>query len=229
MSAPSHQCLDTDLSDLSHRCCSHFPDGFAHWFVPQSRVIELLTPSRIYEELEFNLNSSSDIDDGIVDYIYTSAKLLFCITLSARLCGNGLYEAMRTFHQGGLKDTDLPISGKKYPELLVPGKDFITLTKHNSFKTKAWINNLRACTDFTTGQWQYLAPVFTSSSETMDLEEHQIMPFTEVGSIRKQGTFGNVYQVTIHPSHQKNPLRKVRPRSEYRPRDKPSRILASND
>jgi hypothetical protein len=156
------------------------------------------------------LESGSVIDDGIVDYIYTSAKLLFCITLSARLCGHGLYEAMRAFHQGGLRDSDLPISGRRYPELLVTRRNVITLTEHNLFRTPAWTNNERACRDFTTDQWKYLAPVFASDSVTLDLEDEHIMPFTEVSPM-KQGTFGTVYQVTIHASHQETPLCKVSP------------------
>lgn len=216
MSKSDHQCLDNDLSDQRQLCPSRFPSGTLHHFIPQSRVTELLTRDRIRKELKFQLKPWSAVDIAIVDYIYNSAKLLFCITLSARLCGNGLYEVMKTFYHGGLKDSDLPISGKKYPELLAEGSDVIKLTEHNLFKMKPWIKNARACLDFTTNQWQYLAPVFAASSVTMDLEEGHILPFTEVGSIRKQGTFGNVYQITIHKSHQEIPLVKVSAYTGYR-------------
>jgi hypothetical protein len=162
-------------------------------FLPQSSVAKFITEAAIVEELEDELDNDKDKD--LVDFILQSAKKVFATAIISSIGGNDLYKAMKKFKDNNFHDDRLPLKRDAMSEL-------------PCFQGKFW-NKLRTH-NFLKNQWIFLAPVFTKSKFKLDLEPEHIFPFTWVSNDAKEGTFSNVYQVTIHESHQEDPTLTVR-------------------
>ena len=67
--------------------------------------------------------------------------------------------------------------------------------------------------NFCQEQWRFLAPVFSQQKFKFDLKPDHVLPFMEKssGGDVKEGAFGRVFRVRIHPAHQKDPVKDVRP------------------
>ena len=166
-------------------------------FLPQSSVDQFVTRAAIIEELK---DEDRDLDNNedkyLVDFIHQSAKKVFATAIITGIGGNDLYKAMREFKDNNFQDESLPLK-----------KDAIC--KLPCFSGKFW-NKLRTY-DFLRNQWIFLAPVFSKSQFKLDLEPEHIFPFTWVSNDPpKEGTFSQVYQVTIHEAHQEGSTSTVR-------------------
>jgi hypothetical protein len=64
--------------------------------------------------------------------------------------------------------------------------------------------------NFCREQWRFLAPVFSQQNFKIDLEPDHILPFIEKSNLVKEGAFGRVFPVEIHPAHQKDLVLNVR-------------------
>lgn len=171
-----------------------FPVGSRHEFVPRSKVDEFVTKESVTKEL-------AGASPELVAFIMDSARLTFAITVSSNVQGERLQILMESFRNSGFDDKQLPASEQAIDKLFHPAL---------GNKLKPWIN--RTVREFGRKQWMFLAPIFPRQFKTLQLEPGHIFPFVTVGSDRREGTFGDVYRVTIHESHQEEPMKKARNR-----------------
>lgn len=187
---------------LEHLVESEFPvDSTKQRFLPQGKLDDLITKDSIAQEFELADSSKkrSRADNELIDLICKSAKKVFATALFSGLRGKDLRKAMSRFKRHGFSDQSLPVK----PEF----------DKLSYVNDKPW--NMLNRFNFRDNQWRFLAPVFPNPTPDADLkmvlEPEHILPFTYVDEQRREGTFGNVYQVTIHPKHQEIPMKKVNP------------------
>ena len=164
-------------------------------FLPESFLSEFITKAAVAEELEENLDIYNDSD--LVNFIVESAKKVFATAIISAIDGSNLYMLMKRFQENEFDDRCLPLERE-------------TMLALPCFQGKFW--NKPRTHKFLQSQWVFLAPVFSKSHFKMDLEPEHIFPFTWVSNDAKEGTFSNVYQVTIHESHQEDPTWTVRVR-----------------
>jgi hypothetical protein len=165
-------------------------------FLPHSFLSEFITEAAVAEELEENLDIDNDSD--LVNFIVESAKKVFATAIISAIDGSNLYMLMKRFQEKKFDDRCLPL--KRDTMLALP-----------CFQGKFW-NKLRTH-NFLRNQWVFLTPVFSKSQfKIFELEPEHVFPFTWVSNDAKKGTFNNVYQVTIHESHQEDPTWTVRAR-----------------
>lgn len=178
------------LEDQVANCfvISVFPDDRTQDFIPNGMVNQIVTRESIVEEFEV-------AEDDLINFILESANKLFIISLLCGLNNGQLQKAMVHFKNSCAADAqlpfDIPLNGTPHPWF--PSKLWSTLKKRN----------------FLSKQWMLLAPVFPAGFVKLKLKQEHIFPFTFVDKETKEGTFGAVYQVTIHEAHQEEPLRKV--------------------
>lgn len=197
-----------DLEDQIRRSFvnSVFPeDSPVQKFLPEGAVDRIITRRSIINELWFDGGVTASDEDrelttaenDLVEYILTSAKKIFTISLMSGLANVQLKNAMVHFKENRVLDGQLPFD---IPLNDTPHSDFF-------FPDRPWTRLRKE--DFMTEQWKLLAPVFPKVFVTLVLKQNHIFPFTFVNQERKEGTFGAVYQVTIHEAHQEEPVRKV--------------------
>jgi hypothetical protein len=181
---------------------SVFPEGTETPFIPKDSIEVLVNPSSVMKELfgsnftEGSTSSKREVDD-LINYVTSSAKKLLVISiLSKPSCG--LRAAMEKFNQYEFGDNDLPLLIEDLGQYPPCFEKWDTLGKRY----------------FRKEQWTVLVPEFLSAFRRIKLRPEHILPFTYVDNVRKEGTFGDVYQVTILESHQEDPMRKVRPSTE---------------
>lgn len=193
---------EDSLSDkiIDHYEQSKFPVDEEHAFLPDGWLERLVTETSIREELndpDPALTPPAILD--LIAFILDSAKKVFAITLISGLKGDDLCRAMHKFMEHGFVDASLPIMTKD------------ELSELECFKKKPW--NKLARGYFYEGQWKFLAYIFREEENKdrirINLYPKYILPFTFVDEVKRSGTFGDVYQVTIHPAHQNPPMLKV--------------------
>ncbi|RSL69540.1 hypothetical protein CEP53_002156 [Fusarium sp. AF-6] len=62
---------------------------------------------------------------------------------------------------------------------------------------------------FQISQWKFVVPVLSTDRFRYSLEPEQILPFTLLDDVVKQGAFGRVYRVGIHHSHIDHPAGEI--------------------
>lgn len=195
-SSSSHSAWPKRLEDRIAKSFSYsaFPDGTKSPFIPRANVEDLVTYDSVRTELFGGSSAQSLAPDELINYVTSSAKKLFIISMLSNVTSSDLRKAMEKFKQHDFGDKNLPVLAEDFDNYPRCFEDWGILKKQN----------------FKSGQWQLLVPVFPKEFEKMQLRPEHILPFTYVDSQRKEGTFGDVYQVTIHDSHQELPMRKVR-------------------
>jgi hypothetical protein len=101
-----------------------------------------------------------------------------------------------SFLNEGITDANLPINIPK-----------------GSSQQKAWITPIktfgswssRELDDFRRVQWYFLSPIFTNArTQHYELDDNCVMPFIrDTEHEAKSGGFSDVWEVVIHPAHQK--------------------------
>lgn len=172
-------------------------------FLPADQIDNIVTREAIREEFQaaprFDPEALSPEDlEEIIDFVETKAKRVFAISCLSNLRGGELVWAMCSFSDSEFVDTDLPFKDGNF------AKDPFCRDEKDSPWADARIHN------FKKEQWSLLAPVFSPEHFTIELEPEHILPFTRKESTMKQGGFGQVFQVDIHPAHQKDPVKNVR-------------------
>ncbi|ROW10439.1 hypothetical protein VMCG_01821 [Cytospora schulzeri] len=182
---------------------SKFPDDRPQDFLPNGSVDKIVTRGSIIQELgaiehsgPVGRGSKAAADENdLINFILKAGKKVFTISLISGLRHNQLRKAMIQFRNNGYVDEELPFN--------VP----IDETDHPCFPPQLW--SKLAKKDFQSKQWMVIVPVFPAEFKKLELEQGHIFPFIFVDEERKEGTFGNVYQVTIHETHQEKPMRKA--------------------
>jgi serine/threonine protein kinase len=177
-------CLEQRLLD------SQIPWG-THWFIPADALERVLTEQAIHEELNRSTNLSA-WDIYLTSHrIWKHARKIFAILVSI---GKG--SLVSSFLTEGITDANLPINIPK-----------------GSSQQKAWITPIktfgswssRELDDFRRVQWYFLSPIFTNArTQHYELDDNCVMPFIrDTEHEAKSGGFSDVWEVVIHPAHQK--------------------------
>jgi serine/threonine protein kinase len=177
-------CLEQRLLD------SQIPWG-THWFIPADALDRVLTEQAIHEELNKSTNLSA-WDIYLTSHrIWKHARKIFAILVSI---GKG--SLVSSFLTEGITDANLPINIPK-----------------GSSQQKAWITPIktfgswssRELDDFRRVQWYFLSPIFTNArTQHYELDDNCVMPFIrDKEHEAKSGGFSDVWEVVIHPAHQK--------------------------
>lgn len=167
-------------------------------YLPEGSVERLITPFSIREELS-DIPIEPELLDNLISFIVTRAKKVFTITILSQLSGLDLYNAIKTFQDVGFDDDKLPVLPDRHADLMSA-----------AFKGRRLWNAVRK-EGFLTDQWGLLVPVFTRPQLMHSLQESAILPLERVSSAFKGGTFGDVYEATVHRAHMDDELFKVRP------------------
>ena len=172
-------------------------------FLPEGCLQELVTLETIIEELQENHPRSQDVnrEDPIIqklaEFILEKAKKVFATTVVSGLRGGYLGYSMIEFMNMEFADNCLPIT---YDDMVMQfGDKWGKTTIH----------------DFFTKQWRFLVPVFSKNNFKVDLKPNHILPFIERVSFGKEGAFGQVFRVQVHPGHQMDQVLDVSPLSIF--------------
>lgn len=175
---------------------AEFPPGWGQDYVPEGCLERLITKESIIREFTRKDESGGEknVDEDLPDYVLRSAKKLLAISLLNGVNTRDLHRAMNIFKSSGFDDAKLPVNSTN--QLESPWSELQwSAVKLRDFKEK---------------QWKFLVPIFREKEIKLELESLHILPFTLATKDTKQGTFGNVWEVTIHESHLEKPMRKVR-------------------
>ncbi|KAK7734705.1 hypothetical protein SLS53_007810 [Cytospora paraplurivora] len=174
---------------------STFPqDSQQQIFLPHGLEDQIVTSNSIHHELYGGRKPLKTEQLDLINSILESAKKILIISRISGLRKRKLHRAMLHFKENGFVDTDLPVVISKNEPI------------HPLFPPKLWPALNKAA--FLRDQWKLLAPVFPKKFLRLELQQDDIFPFTFVHPDSKTGTFGDVYQVTVHEAHQEEPMRK---------------------
>lgn len=171
---------------------SEFPVGWKQEYMPRNGLNGLITAESIIREFSGYEDDETPVEGDLIRYILDSAKKVFAISLISGVGSYGLLKAMRTFRASGFTDNELPATSTntQFPWSRLKWSD---VKKHN----------------FKDNQWKFLVPVFRENQVRVKIGNRHILPFKLVNHEKKEGTFSDVWEVSIHESHQDNPMRMV--------------------
>ncbi|KAI0458012.1 hypothetical protein F5B21DRAFT_462574 [Xylaria acuta] len=177
----------TDLCDLicSRLAKSKYCNGVAETYLPEGCLDDLITEATISQQLSqshaFLQSLELEEERQFIKIIAQRAKKVFATAVLTKVGGDKVYKAINKFD---ITDDKLPIDDA-HPFLSLLGQ---------------WDS-----TQFWSHQWKFLVPVFVEDKLLYHLESQHILPFMDVGSQQKEGTFGVVSEVQIHEAHQRYP------------------------
>lgn len=196
----SDQILDKyDKSKFDHEVKQFLPEGCIDELVTLEAIIKEIEEKDQLEPGDLDLQEGS-VKKNIIDFVRGKAKKVFAITVVSGLRGRELGKAMFQFMGINFVDNSLPVKEGNLAQVAC-------FRDTASPWSKVRIHN------FCREQWRFLAPVFSQQNFKVDLEPEHILPFIEKDSLVKEGAFGQVFAVEIHPAHQKDPVLNVRPLS----------------
>lgn len=193
---PSHDPLVNKIYDVYES--SRFPPDNERDFVPACCLEKLITEKAVIAELGVDMLDERGAREAeeLASWIVKFCRKVFATTI---LCGiPSIFSVMQEFKINGFDDTHLPV---QYEER----KDDNTWP--DIFKTEPWDRRLRR--DFRNKQWQVQVPIFKDAEIRVNLNVDHILPIISVDEDTREGTFGKVYQVTIHGDHMESPMLKV--------------------
>lgn len=171
-------------------------------FCPNGCIDTIITAKKISDKLKVLRRPASveaqEADQRelvrLVDFVSQRSKKIFAIVLCCDLNSEELRQVLTQYEILGLDDSKLPIDGHDNEKILFPS----TGKTYERPWTKLRVRN------FYSYHWKCLAPVFSNGQGELELHEKQVLPFLSVSLRGQSGTFGEVYQVTIHPDHLRN-------------------------
>ncbi|KAI3532834.1 TOL [Colletotrichum filicis] len=204
-SSVSAEDLNTPLGDQLYRrfIPSRFDDRCPR-FLPEGCIERLVTERAIAVQL-FGSDVTQPSETDLIRFVRGKAKKVFAIAVCCGFNNTDLLVTARFFQSIDFTDSHLPIanSGSNDPGSSAWNLPFPFDKMPESDVKQIW--NGWKVNMFYERQWGFLAPVFSTTVFQHDLSPDCIFPFTWVNSIRKAGTFSHVYEVQIHPEHQKQP------------------------
>ncbi|KAL9616668.1 MAG: hypothetical protein Q9160_008491 [Pyrenula sp. 1 TL-2023] len=162
-------------------------------YLPEGCLEELITKATVRENLKYSADASEQ--RLLVDFIDRRAKKVFAITLLA-VKNDELFQAMKQFQEHDFTDDALPVSDINNSHIAEIRQAFSDGKLWNMFRKRQFENK----------QWMFLAPVFTESQLIYKFKREHILPFKSLNSKIKESTFGDVFEVKIHESHQKGDI-----------------------
>jgi hypothetical protein len=166
-----------------------------HDFLPEGCIEALITEPAVIKELA--ITEETKDSRKLLNFVLKEGRKIFAILLVSSFKGENLHKAITQFRRKEIGDASLPITEEtknNVPFFNPPKKPWNTMSIYN----------------FCEVQWRFLAPVFSSERLSLQLHANHILPFTSQDGDVKSGAFGEVHQVTVHPSHYKDPVLTVR-------------------
>ncbi|KAK3369771.1 hypothetical protein B0T24DRAFT_708743 [Lasiosphaeria ovina] len=156
-------------------------------YVPEGTLDKLITEAAVGEKLG-NLTTPPKL----LGFILSSAKKIFAISVLTVFKDDNAHNcrAMETFFDQHITDDALPI-------LQNSASGEVLLKTFGLLKAKQFF-------DF--WQWKFIVPVFEDGLLEYKVASNVILPFrgVENGSMPREGTFGTVFEVTVHEAHRKS-------------------------
>jgi hypothetical protein len=166
-------------------------------FLPQGELDELITEEAIL--ITFQDDQGIDPVDDLVTFIQQKARRVFAIIIDIKF--ENPYYAMSLFKDNNFCDADLPITRIPEDMQCLPNREvrheFFTFEKNT--KDPWWDKS--SIGDFYQRQWDFIAPVFSTSVKHHTFSEDAIIPFIEKPATFAEGSFGKVTQFKVHPKH----------------------------
>ncbi|KAH8599219.1 kinase-like domain-containing protein [Bisporella sp. PMI_857] len=190
------------------------------YFIPRDCIENLLTFEAVNDQLHRAYPGESEAwISSLTKSICLSAKRLFIILLCGGQIDSSHY--IHEFIEEGITDADLPFtkyflqkeyqtSGGNYKSVVCK-KSHLTCSKkdHADCGIKALMRAGRRLDFVRRDQWIVLAPIFRPALDntTPEMNINTIMPFIKDNehdiTLKKEGGYGEVWQVVIHPAHQR--------------------------
>lgn len=143
-------------------------------FVPEGNIQDIITEEKIKISLKIGTPCSRR-DGEMIEFIKTRAKKVFAIVVYMKPSDS--MAVMKSLKKKGIDDDSLPI------------------TNQQDLGKRDWV------LEFFEKQWQFEAPVFSTTEYNHDLEESHILPFISKKVDSKRGSFGVVSQYVVHRNH----------------------------
>ncbi|KAE9363831.1 HET-domain-containing protein [Stipitochalara longipes BDJ] len=164
-------------------------------FLPDGCIDTLITKTAVIKELALTQEDlKKESNQKLVNFILKKGKKIFATMLVAGFKGTQLNKAMTQFRKNKLGDSILPITEETKSNIPFFGND----------PTRSW--GPVSVHGFCRVQRAFLSPVFSKERLNLELHADVILPFTYQEDDVKSGAFGEVHQVTVHPSHHKDPV-----------------------
>ncbi|KAF2964284.1 hypothetical protein GQX73_g9293 [Xylaria multiplex] len=148
------------------------------------------------DNIQKDLPSASD---DLVDFVHKKARRTFA-TVLCTLVGHSkdsITSVMKSFQTHGFDDNCLPIK----EQLKACPNDYSEIYALSLAVFDAPL--MRQCFNrFSTYQWVFLVPKFPLEKGSRELDRNCILPFTESGEDKKEGTFGEVTRFKLRVDHQ---------------------------
>ena len=162
-----------------------YTDNQSCCFIPQKSLYNLLTMDKI----RLALTNCNDIPpyhiDELVETILRGGRKIFAILVLLKGEEKHISRFVRSdgFQRRAL-DNKLPFSEEALDQMLPQD----------------------AVHDFYRLQWEFLAPTFAKGILHRVLDPRICLPFLRQRDTEKEGGFGHIYEVEIHPEHSQLPL-----------------------
>lgn len=178
---------------------SEFPPGWMQEYMPEGSLQGLISKQSVIREFSRygSFSGRRRANRDLLEFILERAKTVFAISLFAGVNSNQLKRAMMVFKSNSFDDSRLL---RESPDPRDPQK--LPWSELNWTMVKLL--------NFSDTRWKFLVPVFQEDKIKYELESRSILPFTLAKEGCKQGAFSNVWKISIHESHLKEPMQKVR-------------------
>jgi serine/threonine protein kinase len=164
-------------------------------FLPVGRLHELMPASTVASLLP-ELDTTSEKDLDLFDFVLLEAKKLMAICVMCGFAKWELHRVMRRFHQVQFNDCSLPVS---------EGAMFNAEFALNPFLSSLWSTVKKR--SFLQSQWEFSAPVFRTTHNkneprtVLEFDSSCILPITWTSDTIYSGAFSRIIHARIHPDH----------------------------
>ncbi|KAK9419821.1 putative HET-domain-containing protein [Seiridium unicorne] len=176
-----------------------YPNGSLNDIITRPKVEKHLLHQRLKEEY-----LQTEEVDSIIEFIARrdGAQKLFAIAVLSSIQGRLLLKVIKWFKKYDFSDTALPITDGNRNQIL-------QLEAGNHQTRSPWTR--KRASDFLENQWMFVVPVLSPINPDkfidLSLEPKVILPFDLEGGGPKEGAFGTVYKIKVHPDHDSNLFR----------------------
>ena len=157
-----------------------YTDDEGHCFIPQKALYNLLTREELRNVLNYCHGILSYLIDDLVEIIFRGARRIFAILILLKGEERLISDFVRSdgFQLSAL-DHKLPFSKETLSEIVSP----------------------YTIDDFYSLQWEFVAPIFSKDILHRVLDPRTRLPFTFHRDTGKEGGFGHIYELEIHPEN----------------------------
>lgn len=149
------------------------------WFIPQQSLRQLMSKDKIREALRES-GTKAYLLDETTSFVFKNGVKIFSILILIHQ--SSLIDCFIKSDQ--LQDRRLPFDSE-----FLKNEILIDYTQENA-------------QEFYEKQWEFIAPEFFRGTLTRSLNKNVVLPFITNKEI-DEGGFGTVYEIALHPDHQK--------------------------